>query len=79
MPLTDNQVNTWVYDSSQMCFSGNAYIGNIEYSTTMTGSGTKTYTYSKAYNAEGYSQGLSSSTYYYYRRDHLGNNCIVLK
>ena len=34
----------------------------------------KTYTYSKSYNVEGYSNGLSGSTYSYYRRDHLGNN-----
>jgi len=52
--------------------NGTAYIGNVEYNTR-NGNSSLT-AISRLYNAEGYVENLSSPQYYYYRKDHLGNN-----
>jgi len=62
-------------------YSGTAYLGNVEYNiakTATTVSGMTTYrdayTLSRLYNPEGYAENPVNPNYYYYRKDHLGNN-----
>jgi len=52
--------------------NGTVYIGNVEYNT-QNGNSALT-TLSRIYNTEGYVENPSSPQYYYYRKDHLGNN-----
>jgi len=52
--------------------NGTAYIGNFEYNT-LHGNASLT-TLSRIYNDEGYVENISSPQYYYYRKDHLGDN-----
>jgi len=52
--------------------NGTVYIDNIEYNT-QNGNSALT-TLSRIYNTEGYVENPSSPQYYYYRKDHLGNN-----
>jgi RHS repeat-associated core domain len=55
---------------------GTEYVGNIEYETEISnsilGSLSKEYSLNRIHNAEGYV--VADNQYYYYRRDHLGNN-----
>jgi len=51
---------------------GTAYIGNFEYKT-LNGNSTQT-SLSRIYNDEGYVENLPLPNYYYYRKDHLGDN-----
>jgi len=55
--------------------NGTVYIGNIEYNT-QNGNSALT-TLSRIYNTEGYVENTNNPQYYYYRKDHLGNNCEV--
>ncbi|MFA5044313.1 MAG: RHS repeat-associated core domain-containing protein [Paludibacter sp.] len=62
-------------------YSGTAYLGNVEYNiakvaTTVSGMTTyrDAYTLSRLYNPEGYAENPVNPNYYYYRKDHLGNN-----
>ena len=75
IPLTDGQVLEPIYTPTNYDFTGTAYVGNVEYSLSKTASGANyidTYTLNRLQNAEGYM--AADSKYYYYRRDHLGNN-----
>jgi len=71
MPVTGQVIKTFPTN----CFSqnGTAYIDNKEYNT-LNGSSSLT-NLQRIYNIEGYAENITSSpNYYYYRRDHLGDN-----
>ena len=75
MPLTDGQVLEPIYTPTSYDFTGTAYVENVEYNLSKTASGANyidTYTLNRLQNAEGYI--AADGKYYYYRRDHLGNN-----
>ena len=71
-PINPGDICNWTYSASQVNQSGTAYIGNFEYNTSQ-GNATLT-TLSRIYNEEGYVENLSNPNYFYYRRDHLGDN-----
>ena len=71
-PLEDGQIISQSYNPGTVDQTGNAYIGNVEYNT-QNGNSSLTVV-SRIYNAEGYVENSSSPKYYYYRKDHLGNN-----
>ena len=82
-PLAGGEVLEPIYTSANYDFSGTEYIGNIEYTISKEGgslgSGYPTlykdsYTFNRLYNTEGYAENLSNPVYYYYRKDHLGDN-----
>jgi len=80
-PIAVGQIRLIIYSPTTFRFSGTAYIGNVEYNISKMGKTvnnitayTDIYTFSRLYNAEGYAENLSSPNYYYYRKDHLGNN-----
>lgn len=60
------------YSQGAIDQSGTAHIGNVEYNTK-NGNSSLT-AVSRIYNTEGYVENISSPNYYYYRKDHLGNN-----
>lgn len=60
------------YSQGAIDQSGTAYIGNVEYNTK-NGNSSLT-VISRIHNMEGYVENISSPNYYYYRKDHLGNN-----
>jgi len=60
------------YSQGAIDQNGTVYIGNVEYKT-QNGNSSLT-AISRIHNAEGYVENLSSPQYYYYRKDHLGNN-----
>lgn len=71
MPVTGQVIKAFPAN----CFSqkGTAYIDNKEYNT-LNGNSALT-SLQRIYNAEGYTENITSSpNYYYYRRDHLGDN-----
>jgi RHS repeat-associated protein len=71
VPLTEGKVNKLNYIAGVVNLSGTSYMDNIEYPRRTDG-----LTYAnggKVYNSEGYSIGDALTTYYYYRKDHLGN------
>jgi RHS repeat-associated protein len=71
-PLADGQIISPSYNPGTVDQTGNAYIGNVEY-VTQNGNSSLT-AISRIYNGEGYVENVSSPKYYYYRKDHLGNN-----
>jgi len=82
-PLSDGEVLEPIYTPTNYNFSGTEYIGNIEYAISKIKGPIRigmptlykdSYTFSRLYNAEGYVENLSSPNYYYYRKDHLGDN-----
>ena len=94
VPLSEGEVFHPTYTAGTYDYRGTAYAGNAEYGISRTfinqygGYYNDKYTLSKVYNTEGYTDGtiIPDETNYrygirynYYRRDHLGNNCIVLK
>jgi len=60
------------YSQGAIDQNGTAYIGNIEYNT-QNGNSSLT-ALNRIHNTEGYVENISSPNYYYYRKDHLGNN-----
>jgi len=60
------------YSQGAVDQDGTAYIGNVEYNTK-NGNSSLT-AISRIQNMEGYVENISSPNYYYYRKDHLGNN-----
>jgi len=74
VPLITGQVINQTYTINPINQNGTAYIDNKEYNT-LKGNPALT-TLQRVYNAEGYTQNITATTpnYYYYRRDHLGNN-----
>jgi len=60
------------YSQGAIDQSGAVYIGNVEYNTK-NGNSSLT-AISRIHNMEGYVENISSPNYYYYRKDHLGNN-----
>ncbi len=68
-PLTAGQTIQQTYSANVTEQYGTAYCGNFEY-TTEHGDEALT-TLDKIYNPEGY---VKDGQWYYYRRDHLGNN-----
>jgi len=81
-PITDGQVLEPVYSPTDYGYSGMAYIGNIEYGINKVPVNLYSYVYvyndvlalQEIYNTEGYVENLGSFNYYYFRKDHLGNN-----
>ena len=71
-PLADGQIISQNYLPGIVNQDGTAYIGNFEYNT-LNGNASQT-TLSRIYNDEGYVENLVSPNYYYYRKDHLGDN-----
>jgi len=71
-PLADGQIISQSYNSGVVDQTGNAYIGNMEYKT-QNGNSSLT-AISRIYNDEGYVENPANPQYYYYRRDHLGDN-----
>ena len=71
-PLADGQIISQSYNSGVVDQTGNAYIGNMEYKT-QNGNSSLT-AISRIYNDEGYVETPGNPQYYYYRRDHLGDN-----
>jgi RHS repeat-associated protein len=74
VPLITGQVINQTYTINTINQNGTAYVDNKEYNT-LKGNPALT-TLQRVYNAEGYTQNITATTpnYYYYRRDHLGNN-----
>jgi len=60
-------------NNSRDIISGTEYDGNIEYSFSNDG-GDYQFDLDKIYNDEGYAENPASPKYYYYRKDHLGDN-----
>jgi RHS repeat-associated protein len=60
------------YSQGAVDQDGTVYIGNVEYNTK-NGNSSLT-AISRIHNTEGYVENISSPNYYYYRKDHLGNN-----
>ncbi len=60
------------YSQGAIDQNGTVYIGNVE-CNTQNGNPSLT-TISRIHNMEGYVENISSPNYYYYRKDHLGNN-----
>ena len=60
------------YSQGAIDQSGTAYIGSVEYNTK-NGNSSLT-AICRIHNMEGYVENISSPNYYYYRKDHLGNN-----
>ena len=60
------------YSQGAIDQNGTAYIGNMEYNT-QNGNSSLT-ALNRIHNTEGYVENISSPNYYYYRKDHLGNN-----
>jgi len=71
-PLADGQIKSQSYSPGTVDQTGNAYIGTMEYKT-QNGNSSLT-AISRIYNDEGYVETPSSPQYYYYRKDHLGDN-----
>jgi len=71
-PLSDGQIINPSYIPGIVTQDGTAYIGNFEYNT-LNGNVALT-TLSRIYNDEEYVENIASPNYYYYRRDHLGDN-----
>ena len=71
-PLADGQIISQSYIPGIVNQDGTAYIGTFEYNT-LNGNAAQT-TLSRIYNDEGYVENIASPNYYYYRRDHLGDN-----
>ena len=74
VPLITGQVINQTYTINPINQNVTDYIDNKEYNT-LKGNPALT-TLQRVYNAEGYTQNITATTpnYYYYRRDHLGNN-----
>jgi len=76
-PIGADTVYSWVYNRSLYNLKGNDYVGNMEYSSAVNTAGTKTHTLLRVHNPEGYSNNFnnsySSTWFFYFRRDHLGN------
>jgi RHS repeat-associated protein len=60
------------YSQGAIDQNGTVYIGNVEYNTK-NGNSSLT-AISRIHNMEGYVENISNPNYYYYRKDHLGNN-----
>ncbi len=60
------------YSQGAIDQNGTVYIGNVEYNT-QNGNSSLT-AISRIYNDEGYVETPSNPQYYYYRKDHLGDN-----
>ncbi len=71
-PLADGQIVAQSYLAGAVDQDGTAYIGNFEYKT-LNGNASLT-ALTRIYNDEGYVESLNSPVYYYYQKDHLGNN-----
>jgi len=76
-PLSNGQILNQSYISGVVSQNGTVYIDDKEYNTTNGNPALTALT--RVYNAEGYTENINSSipNYYYYRRDHLGNNWEV--
>ncbi|MDD4993092.1 MAG: DUF6443 domain-containing protein [Paludibacter sp.] len=74
VPLIEGQVVDPMYlATNYSLLTGTDYLGNIEYSFS-NDQGDYQFDLDKIYNTEGYSVSPTSAVYYYYRKDHLGNN-----
>jgi len=71
-PLADGQIISQSYIPGSVDQIGNAYIGTMEYKT-QNGNSSLT-AISRIYNDEGYVENPGNPQYYYYRKDHLGDN-----
>ena len=76
-PIGANTVYSWVYNRSLYELKGNGYVGNMEYSSALNTTDTKTHTLLRVHNPEGYTNNFNNpftyTYFYYFRRDHLGN------
>ena len=73
VPIAEGQIATDVTSTNDYLLTGTDYSGNFEYSFS-NDQGDYQFDLDKIYNAEGYVQNLVNPQYYYFRRDHLGNN-----
>jgi len=75
-PIDTGAIYSYVFNRTLMTQSGTDYIGNIEFQTSLTATG-KQYILQRVHNPEGYSNNFNSANtstwFFYYRRDHLGN------
>ena len=73
LPIDKDTVCSWTYASGLVNQKGTIYIDNKEYNT-LNGNVALT-ALSRVHNAEGYVENITSTpNYYYFRKDHLGNN-----
>jgi RHS repeat-associated protein len=70
--VNTGDVLTISYSQGAIDQNGTAYIGNMEYNT-QNGNSSLT-ALNRIHNTEGYVENIPSPNYYYYRKDHLGNN-----
>ena len=73
VPIAEGQIVTDVTSTDNYLLTGTDYVENFEYSFS-NDQGDSQFDLDKIYNDEGYVSNLSSPQYYYYRKDHLGNN-----
>ena len=73
VPIIEDQIATDVTSTDDYLLTGTDYSGNFEY-TFSNDQGDYQFDLDKIYNNEGYIQNLTNPQYYYYRKDHLGNN-----
>jgi len=73
-PIVVQEGTIYQWKPNEFDQGGTAYIGNFEYKT-LNGNAAQT-TLSRIYNNEGYVEDITLPipNYYYFRRDHLGNN-----
>ena len=75
-PIYKDTVYTWTYSSGLVNQTGFVYIDNLEYKI-YNGNLQGPY-WLRVYNSEGYAEDLTINPYvpfyYYYHKDHLGNN-----
>jgi len=71
-PIIPGNVCNWTHTPGIVIKSGKDIVTNLEYA--LSGN---TRSLSKVFNCEGYAESITSNSYYYYRKDHLGSNHIL--
>jgi len=68
-PIIPGKVCNWTHTPGTVIKSGKDIVANLEY--LLSGN---IRSLSKIFNCEGYAESITSRSYYYYRKDHLGSN-----
>jgi RHS repeat-associated protein len=79
LSISAGDINNIVYTPTNYTYTGTVYVDNKEYAinkvnTPVNGIYPEFYSFVRMYTTEGYLTTPSNPQYYYYRKDHLGNN-----
>ena len=79
LSLSAGDINSLTYSPINYTYTGTVYVDNKEYgitkgSTPVNGVYPDVFSFVRLRTSEGYISTLSNPQYYYYRKDHLGNN-----